>query len=262
MRIENDETKGVASPFIILAHVRTGGTFCAHALSNHPQIFCDRGETFHHNSMWRKHVDMKPGRLCHFLWNQTGYQASGFRLIYRQAFHERVWPVIKDYAPKIIHLQRHSLIRQALSNGYQQWVRAGKGEYFPVHSFQEAMPPKQTLPIKRALYHVCKIQKEHKIAKQRMMRYKGLVLDVWYEDMVDHTGGSASAMEGAVAREICEFLKVRNLLTLPVDLKRDFPVPTPEMFANWDEIEKMLRKEGFGQEVEQELGYWEEKGKD
>lgn len=261
-RIDNDETKDVALPFIILAHVRTGGTFCAHALSNHPQIFCDRGETMHHRSMWRKYAGMKPGKLCRFLWNQTGYQASGFRLIYRQAFHRRVWPVIEEERPHVIHLQRRSLIRQALSQAYQQRVRAGALKYHPVHSFEEKKPPKQAMQVEQALHFVRKLQKWRKQGRQRMAHYEGPVLDVWYEDMVAHTGGSAPAMNKVMAKDICEFLEVDGLLHLPVDLKRDFPVPTPQMFSNWGEIERVLRNEGYGKYVDYELNYWREKVKD
>ena len=256
IRIENDETKGTARPFLILAHVRTGGTFCAHALSNHPQVFCDRGEVMHHRSMWRKYAGMKPGALCRFLWNQTGYQASGFRLIYRQAFHKRVWPAIEQDKPHILHLQRHSLIRQALSSAYNQMVRAGKADYHPVHSFEERKPPQQELPVKQALYRVRKLARERKQGQQRLKGYPGPVLDVWYEAMVGDTPGSATQMAPQVAKQICRFLGVETL-PLRVDLRRDFPVPTPQMFNNWGELEKTLRKEGFGDAVDYELEYWD-----
>lgn len=254
-RIDNDETKGIALPFVVLAHVRTGGTFCCHALSNHPQIHCDRGESIHHLSVWRK-AGIKPGGICRLLWNQTGYRASGLRLIYNQAFHKRVWPDIEQVQPHIIHLRRRSLIRQALSQAYQQRVRAGELEYHPVHSFEERRPPRQEMRVDQAMYFVKKIDKERGYGLQRMTVYPGQVLDVFYEDMVANTGGSAQRMNPLQAKRICEFLEVDGYIDLRVDLKRDFPVPTSEMFCNWGAIEEALREEGYGDDVDYELEYW------
>lgn len=256
-RIDNDETKGVALPFVILAHVRTGGTFCAHALSNHPQIHCDRGESVHHLSVWRKVAGMRPGRICKTLWAQTGYRAAGLRLIYNQAFHKRVWPDIEETQPHIIHLQRRSLIRQALSQAYQQRVRAGVLEYHPVHTFEEKEPPQQAIKIDQALYFVRKIDKECRYAKKRLRAYSGAILDVFYEEMVGDVPGSAARMDPGVAKRICDFLEVDAFLDLRVDLKRDFPVPTPAMFANWHDVEAALREAGYGDDLDYELQYWE-----
>jgi len=75
MPVDNDRTKGLALPFLILAHVRTGGTFCAHALSNHPQVYCDRGETLHHLSAWRKaHVSV--GKIVETIWQRLVRQGA------------------------------------------------------------------------------------------------------------------------------------------------------------------------------------------
>jgi len=83
-KIDNDPTKRIAKPFIILANVRTGGTFLAHCLSNHPEIHCDRGETIHHGSIWRKRATATPfADLFYLLLRQEGYHASGFRMIYQ-----------------------------------------------------------------------------------------------------------------------------------------------------------------------------------
>jgi len=258
-RIDNDETKGIALPFVILAHVRTGGTFCAHALSNHPQVYCDRGESVHHLSIWRKVAGMKPGRICKTLWNQTGYRASGLRLIYNQAFHKRVWPAIEDVQPHIIHLQRRSFIRQALSNAYQQRVRATAFEYYPAHSFEERIPPRQVLAIDQAIYFVQKVNRECQEGRRRMRAYHSPVLDVFYEDMVGDTPGSATQMALSVSESICAFLQVESR-PLRVDLRRDFPVSTPEMFSNWPEVEAALREAGYGDDVDYELDYGERIG--
>jgi hypothetical protein len=245
-RIDNDETKGLAVPFLVLAHVRTGGTFCCHALSNHALVFCDREETVHHLSTWRKVGDMKPGRILRVLWSLAGYRATGVRMIYTQAFHPRVWPVIEEVQPRIIHLRRRSLIRQGLSQAYQQAVRAGMLAYHPVHSFEEKKPPAATINPKFAAYWVRKIEKENKRGLERMAAYSGAVLDVFYEDMVAVAEtGSADRMEEETMKGICEFLGVEPA-PLRVDLRRDFPVPTRELFVNWEEVASELEKAGFG----------------
>jgi len=255
-RIDNDETKDIATPFLILAHVRTGGTFCAHALSNHPSVFCDRGEVMHHASIWRK-AKIKPDRLMVMLWNQTGYFASGFRLIYRQAFHEKVWPTIQKVQPKIIHLQRRSLLRQALSYAYQQQVRGRNLEYHPVHSFRERDVPQATMDLDYAAYAVKRIASERKRGHDRLKKeFDGEYIEVFYEDMVrGGAGGSVQEMNPRERARVCQFLGVDNV-PLRVDLKREFPVPLWEMFGNWTALRERLAREGWGYNVEQEENSW------
>lgn len=250
-RIDNDETKGLALPFVILAHVRCGGTFCAHALSNHPLIHCDRGETVHHLSVWRK-AGIKPGMILKLMWDQTGYRAAGLRLIYRQAFHRRVWPAIQEIQPHIIHLTRRGLIRQALSYGYQQEVRSGGVPYHPVHSFKTRRPPAQVMDPRAAVRYVQSVDRERKRGQQTVDLYDGPALEVLYEDMVGWTTVTALKMAPTVSEAICAFLNV-PAEPLRVDLRRDFPISTPDMFANWPEIERALRKAGYGPDVDYEL---------
>lgn len=253
MTIETDETKGIARPFFILAHRRTGGTFCAHALSNHPRIFCDRGEAMHHRSVWRERSKMKPGEILRFIWAQTGYHAAGFRLMLDQALSRRVWPAIVAVQPHIIHLRRHSLVRQGLSLAYMRRVRAGVIDYHPVHSFKERKAVPIDLPPVAAVKNVARAKAE--VERWQTVKYGGPVFDVYYEDMIGDTPSSATKMARDVGDKICRFLGVKPL-AMRVDLKRDFPMPTPEMFNNWGAIERALRKAGYGAEVDYELDYW------
>ena len=240
-RIDNDETKGLARPFLILAHVRTGGTFLAHALSNHPQIYCDRGETLHHLSAWRG-AGIQLKAILATIWSQDGYHAAGFRAIYRQAFHPRVWPFILEAKPHIIHLTRENVTRQGVSFGYQQLVRQGKLPYHPVHSFAERAPQPVKADPKEIVGYALKVRKEMAINAKRVKSYRGPVLQVTYERM---TGGCDAWLEPDVGMDIENFLGVEHRI-LWVSLRRDFPAPMAAWFTNWAEIRAALKAAGLG----------------
>jgi len=252
MRIDNDRTKGLAAPFVILAHVRTGGTFMAHALSNHPQVYCDRGETLHHLSAWRQ-AGVDVGAILATIWGQAGYHAAGFRAIYRQAFHPKVWPLILSRKPKIIHLVRENVTRQGVSFGYQQLVRQGVLPFHPVHSFEERAPEPAAADPAQIVGFAAKVRREMEAARGRLDGYPGDVLTVTYEEMVGlprldsgQAGqGTANRMAVDQAHRIEEFLGVRRTV-LPVALACDFPVPMSQWFSNWKEIRAALEKAGFG----------------
>lgn len=241
-RIDNDLTKGFATPFLILAHVRTGGTFAAHALSNHPQVYCDRGETLHHLSAWRA-AGVPPYTILATIWHMDGYHAAGFRAIYRQAFHAQVWPHILKARPRIIHLTRRNVARQGVSFGYQQLVRQGELPFHPVHSFVEQVPEPVVVDPQVIVGFAEKVQQEMARGAEKLAEYPGELLEIAYEDMVEN--GPATAMAQNVADRIEDFLGVQRA-TLLVDLQRDFPVPMAAWFDNWRDVRRALKAAGFG----------------
>jgi len=242
MPVDNDRTKGLALPFLILAHVRTGGTFCAHALSNHPQIYCDRGETLHHLSAWRMaHVPVE--QILEAIWHQDGYMAAGWRAIYRQAFHPRVWPLVVEARPRIIHLTRANVTRQAVSFGYQHLVRQGALPYYPVHSFHTHTRRPVAVEPAVIVGYAQKVAREMREGRKRLAAFPGDVLEVTYEEMVGN--GAATEMAAPVADRIERYLNVRPA-PLPVDLVCDFDAPMAEWFSNWGAIRSALQAAGFG----------------
>lgn len=241
-RIDNDETKGLAVPFLILAHVRTGGTFMAHALSNHPEVFCDRGETLHHLSAWRK-VGVRPKRLMLAIWGMDGYHAAGFRAIYRQAFHPIIWPLIIEMKPRIIHLTRENVTRQGVSFGYQQLVRQGKLPYHPVHTFKRKKPKRVQADPMEILGYAVKVREEMETGAAQLADYPGKILAVTYEAMISDR--PISWMAPDIGDQVADFLGVRHKI-LDVALQRDFPMPMAKWFKNWDEIRAALEGAGFG----------------
>lgn len=240
-RIDNDRTKGLVVPFLILAHVRTGGTFLAHALSNHPQVYCDRGETLHHLSSWRS-AKIPVEAIIKIIWNQDGYHAAGFRAIYRQAFHPRVWPIIQRVEPRIIHLVRRNVARQGISFGYQQLVRQGKIPFHPVHTFEAVQPDPVFVDPKIIACYARKVRNEMLRGQEIIAKYPGQVLEISYEDL---TGDRETIFvtDDATIR-IENFLGIQPA-RLSVRLRRDFDVPMARWFKNWAAVRSALVKEGF-----------------
>jgi hypothetical protein len=189
-----------------------------------------------------------------------GYHAAGFRAIYRQAFHRKVWPLILKRRPRLIHLVRRDVARQGVSFGYQQMVRSGELPFHPVHSFEERAPAPVRADPERIVGYAIKVREEMERGRQRVGEYPGHVLEVAYEEMASnlHTcpGGqcqgigkskickSANYMDAMVSKQICEFLGV-EWHRLRVDLRRDFTAPMAEWFENWGEIRRELKRHGF-----------------
>jgi LPS sulfotransferase NodH len=243
-QIENDETKFVARPAVIIASVRSGGTFLAHCLSNHPQIFCDRGESLHYRSMWHTHLTTNRAELIYCLTHMQGYRVSMCKLTYQQAFLSEVWQYVAELA-HVVWLRRENTIRQAVSVILNQMARRGKIER-PQHTFGRVEPicvelePKWVLKTARAL-----LERDRK-AKGRL---EGLnLLALTYEEIV----GPASTLADGAARRICEFLGVRYIPTLACELTRINPQPLAEMIANWDDVCRAIEASAFAHCLEED----------
>lgn len=240
-RVDNDRTKNLATPFLILAHVRTGGTLLAHALSNHPQVYCDRGETLHHLSAWRL-ADVPAETVLRVIWNQDGYHAAGFRAIYRQAFHPQVWSLIQRVQPRVIHLTRHNVARQGVSFGYQQLVRRGELPFHPVHTFEPCrLEPVRVKP-QMIVDYAIQVRNQVRRGRAVMAKYPGPVLDVTYEELTQ--GQDVDRLDSGATKRIGEFLGIRSS-TLAVDLRRVFDCPMAGWFTNWPDIRAGLEAAGF-----------------
>ena len=177
------------------------------------------------------------------IWGMDGYHAAGFRAIYRQAFHPKIWPMIEAIEPRIVHLVRRNVTRQGVSFGYQQLVRQRKIPYHPVHTFEERVPePVEVDPVEIVGYAI-KVRREMEAGAARLAAYPGRMLQVTYEDMVDN--GPTRWMAPRVAYEIEDLLGVMRE-PLRVELRRDFPAPMADWFTNWRAIRRALKRAGFG----------------
>lgn len=258
-KIDNDETKRIAQPFIILANVRTGGTFLAHCLSNHMQVHCDRGETIHHGSIWRKRAAGIPfADLFHLLLHQEGYKASGFRMIYRQAFDRRVWPLIVEHKCRIIHLWRENVLRQSVSWLFQQRVRHGKEDYFPVHTFKDQQPPQVELSPESVIVWCKKLEVAALEAHNRIKHLNSL--EVEYGRMVDGEGNTNSFVKGKESERITGFLGVESTLMF-CDLKRVTAWPLYAMLTNWPEVREAVEQTKYAVHLADEVGWTFQNGR-
>lgn len=251
-RIDNDPTKGIAKPFVLIAHVRSGGTMLAHVLSDHPEIHCDRGESLHHLSLWRRQLPhVEANRMLHILLHQEGYLASGCRLNYTQAFHQRVWRYLVKQGVPVIHLTRENHLRQGISFAYHQAVRGKQVPYHPVHTFVEVEPPQVELSPEYLLGHCRQIAEQEKRARKRLEKFSFEVLDLSYADLTGGEGTTVRCIEREAASKICEFLGVR-VLRMCCDLKRVHGHPLHAWFTNWAKIEKAIEASEFAAFLEDE----------
>lgn len=239
--VENDETKYLARPAVIIASVRSGGTFLAHCLSNHPQIFCDRGESLHYRSLWHTHLTTNRPKLLFCLTHMQGYQVSMCKLIYQQALLGEVWPHIAELE-HVIWLRRKNTIRQAVSHILNQAARQGNIKR-PQHTFDRVesicveLAPERVLRVARGLFE------QDRRAWRRLKPLKPLALT--YEQII----GLASTLADEATRKICEFLGVRYV-PLGCELTRINPQPLAEMIENWDAVRRAIEASEFAEHLE------------
>jgi hypothetical protein len=255
-KIDNDPTKHAASPFLVIAGKRSGGTYLTHCLSNHPQVFCDRGEAMHHLSVWRRALSVENVLLT--LTHQEGYQASGFRMVYVQAFNPRVIKVISEIGPRVIWLTRDNKLRQGASMALNRAIRAQRAEYHPVHTFNDVKPPLQTVAPEIILKNCRMAVQEDAKAARMLVNLRVDYINVKYADLVGGEGLTNRCIPEEVGLRLCEFLGVYNF-PLHCDLKRVYPVPLRAMFANWKEIYTAVKDSEFALYLEDEA-HWTKEG--
>jgi len=259
MTIDNDETKGVAQPYVIIANRRTGGTYLAHCLSNHPQVFCDRGESVHHMALWRKYIP--PRKTLHVLTHQEGYHASGFRMVYTQAFHKRIWTHLPQMKPKVIWLTRENILRQGVSVAVNSLVRKGKLTYYPVHTFKERPAPRYDIPPDHIIKQCIRLTRDDRWAAKRFIDAQMDYLPVTYEDLVGKDGTTQPCVLDSTMQRICDYLGVYRH-ALCCDLKRVHGHPLSAMLRNWKEVKRAIAKTEFAHYLlEEENWAQDEKGR-
>ena len=252
-KVDNDTTRSMAQGFIIIAQRRAGGTYLSHCLSNHPQVFCDRAESAHHGSVWRKAMPKLPlPRLLELLMNQEGYNASGCKLVYTQAMEAHSWKLIEERRPFIIHLTRDNKLRQAISIYYNQKVRKGKLPFYPVHSVKA---PTGLVPVhiepQPVIDLMMWLEKWQKKVSQRIELAKLNSLHVTYTDMVRGEGRTRPRMVKETSYQLCNFLGVRRLI-LGCDLKRVHSHSLQDWIQNYDEFVTAIKDTRFAHHLEDE----------
>lgn len=236
MTHENDPTKNLARPALVIAGVRSGGTYLAHCLSNHPQVFCDRGESLHHDSLWHRHLKVNNGQLLYCLLHMQGYHVSMCKLTYNQAFAGDAWQFIKENKPPIIFLTRENVIRQSVSLLINRAARGGKVKR-PQHTFRELEPLTIGLSGATIIRQARGLQQRSDRAERLLAQFPR-VLKLKYRDITDpdHPG----KIPANVGKRICGFLGVRSM-ALKCDLKRVNAQPLSELIRDWPTVEEQIK---------------------
>ena len=241
--MRKNNLRGNPDPAVLIAGVRTGGTFLCAALSNHPQIFCTRGEPAHARSRWRLAAPDWQARMG-LLWFQQWYEISMFKLTEQQAFWPPGWKFIQQQRPlvRIIYLRRENVLHQALSNMINVLRGEGKAPGHETHTFKNLDPPKVVIPPDRFvdLYRSTMTRVEK--ALHILSKHDLPILYLTYEQI---TGGvDASYLPDEVSNQICDFFQV-DQIRLFSHMKKVHTKPYSETVANWGAVIRALESRGY-----------------
>ena len=250
----NDPTRNMARPAVIIAAVRSGGTFLSHCLSNHRQIFCTRGEPLHYRSVFyagdpAAFMDIDRRNLLGVLLNQTGYEVSMCKTTYMQALDAQVWAWLVKRQPRVIWLRRENRIRQAVSLLINKAARRGEVKH-PQHAFRKRRAASVTLDpvvVLKAARGLCAV--DQRVAGQ--IAQIEHVYRVTYAQIVGGEGAEARELPEKTTGELCGFLGVRYE-ALGCDLVRTNAHPLREVLSNWNEMEPAIRNSEFAGTLEDE----------
>ncbi len=209
---------------LLVADVRTGGTYLCCALSNQPQIFCVREEPFHKSSVWKK---VPWDRRLMTIFNQKFYDVAMCKITPSQLGNLKLAQFLIHLKPKIIYLTRNKVTEQAASDLINNMRLKGH----PTHTFSTANPPKVTLDPKQFVKRYNGILKRRKVAEAFLKdakRFSGdLIYYIPYENML--------AQPDYTMKGICNFLGVKPFAFVS-RMKKVHSVPYAEFVTNWDEL--------------------------
>jgi len=229
----------IASPAVIIVGWRCGGTFLTHCLSNHPDIFCARGEVLHSKTVWRKTTrGLLQTLICTL--GQPHYKISMCKLTYHQAFCDEIWPYLLKRQPKVIWLYRENVIRQAMSFILMKMFYKGATKQ-PIHTLGKSKPARITIEPEMLLNYARRLRQNNKQGRGRMVYFKN-VLELTYADVVG--GERISAVTLAANRKVCRFLDVR-VRQLDSGLRPTNPFPLSETLLNWSEVRRAIKNSEF-----------------
>jgi len=228
-------------PFVLYSYIRTGGTFLAHCLDSHPDIFMPRHEPFRAEEHTMRRVE---GDLMGLYWEQPGYVATGCKVTYSQATPE-MWHYLGLKGGRIIHLTRNplqtvvsiQLRKQAQSAGAdyptQRYERSDHVPRITVH------PPDVRLAITNILEERTRLAPPHGLP----------TFELTYDDI---TGGQdVSAVQEGAARMLCRFLDV-PYRPLTCRVRRVNPAPLSQVIVNWEELRRAFADSPYAEYLREE----------
>ena len=240
-----------ARPAILIAHTRSGGTFLAHCLSTHPDIFCPRGEPLLPAHSWRQslpsHVPSSAILGC--ILNAFHYEVGMCRITYVQTNPE-VCDYLCSVEAKVILLERQNILRCAVSQTIMNMTSREEIEY-PLHSTQTVELPGVTLRA-LAVLERCRWQAEWHTKMHKMTRgLKLRVLRLTYADIVGGEMVNADRLPLSVTERITSFLGVEQYPMLS-PLRAVSPRPLRDIVTNWDELKAVIQTSEFACHLEEE----------
>lgn len=246
--VENDLTKNIARPAVIIANLRTGGTFLAHCLSNHPRIFCDRAESLHHVSIWNKTLTVKQGRLLHCLLHMHGYDVSMTKLTYAQANSN--WNYLIKTQPLVLWLRRENVIRQAVSIILNKMAREFHKIKYPQHSFDDVEPVSVDVAPEIILKYARSLKQKDADMMNKLTEFNHC-LPLTYAEITSGERRPASALDFDARGKICKFLGVYSSV-LTADLKPINSRKLSETLQNWEAVRAAIDASEFVEFLEDE----------
>lgn len=215
---------------IILANQRSGGTWLATCLSNHPDIHCERGEITHHHHIWYRLANLDKLTMLKMALNQHFYKVCACRLTYGHAFFEPLRSYLLEIQPRVIWLQRANWLRVTVSNIALKKVRRSHTDA-PLPLYRFAIKPSTLIK----MLGMVERREAWAIAETQNLTH---VLPVTYREI---TGGQvdAPALDEQTGRRICDFLGV-DYVTMPGTLRRINPAPLSDIIINYEEVQAAL----------------------
>ena len=232
-------------PAVVFSQPRTGSTFLTHCLSNHPDIFCYRGEALHGGGIWLTQAKVAPVDLLRCLLHQPHYVVSMCEVTTHQMSLPSVWEYLVELQPKVIHLYRKNVVRQAVDMELARTHLQSRHSMVEVPRIQMRMASDVVLRIAQA-----RVQTTMELCK-RYRAFFADVLDLSYAEIVGGEGMAAEAIPKATTSRICKFLEVPRAV-MGCRLKAINPQPLRVILVNWPEVKKAIAASEFAWCLEDE----------
>lgn len=227
--------------FVVMAEARSGGTFLVTCLSNHPRIFCTRGEPLHQGSHWVAAAPDEIERLK-LITNQQHYDIAGCKLMRNHFERMPILAWLQRVQPLVIYLRREHYVAQALSCAANDVHRKDPKTGIPTHTYEHWDPVAIELDPKRVVFYITRLQQNYglignKAGSHRAFLARGgfTVLSLSYEQ-ITQGGREVEGITGILADEICDFLGVERADLPGGGLRQSHHKPWDQYVSNWAEV--------------------------